>query len=492
MDIKSYLKTDTEVSIPDFKSFFKKSSDTFAESILEVLYPKRIIKRIVYQPRLGMWYPFLDIIESTPGKTQLTLMYGKVPLSLSQRKECVICGNYIDSEPKEELAVSDNSKTIGKGYKKNEGKIKNNRQIKEHGKREIKRTPYPNTPNQEKINIPIALCRECQEKVYFDYYTCLRRIVFLSNNNEHHEKRENHFQKNPHKEHRSENYEGEVLCENLLSPECGFPINSEKTNPCLKNHAIGISILNANMMKIHIAPFSSIKYKIIKDGGICGIILGCKNKILNLEILKKLFPKISRSITNIIDIDYDEYKYMKIRMPFSSFDPSERIQLAYQLFTLNFLSYYDNQNIRKIINPLIERAISPLKNLMKEMDVRFDLEILDFLELLHYFTPLERNFREELEKILTNSLGLSNETDFQEALSNIISINNLDESKKYFKKLTEILKNHIKFYDFNEPDIDLEIHEILCAFGSHLVIKSNISRKPLIIDINELIGRRVI
>ena len=122
-------------------------------------------------------------------------------------------------------------------------------------------------------------------KVYYNYWNCLQYVwdnncQILQDNNKF---KEDLIRKNS-------------ICDNFLEPRCRYPRDAERTNPCLKNHAIGLVLENECRFKIIIGPYDSLKYRMIWNGGLLGIILGYSNRILNLDILNSTLNKIYSEI----------------------------------------------------------------------------------------------------------------------------------------------------------------------------------------------------
>jgi hypothetical protein len=533
LDIESRLKQE-DVALFNLRDVIGQFSDSFAESTLEIIYPEQVIKRIILKPVLGRWYPFFDIVSSSSTDMQLSFMYGKVTFSLSTEKECVICHHKMNTTEKPSEYNYNNQKF--RQERDEVGEVKN----------------FVGSRSQEsdhptETRIPIALCSDCQEKIYYNYYFCLKRIINQGTKNS------NHIQKVDCDKSRKitnstnsieENNiisENRIICNNLLSPSCGFPINSERTNPCLKNHAFGISILKGNAMKMFVAPIESVKYKMIRTGGICGVIIGYSDRIMNLERVKEIYPRFinvlkqgetlngkngnKSSLTKnensslkkqqirqlVIDSEplepCKEYSQTKIYEPFENLDPAQKYDLAYYLFALHFFMYYKEPKIQSYIKSILERTSVPLKNILERVINSFDFEILDFLELIFSYPPVDRNFRNNIENEIIKDLDLDSNLDsdlakklkistaFQESLGDII--NKEEDSKDIltmFDKIIKVIKTYIPFYDsmqLNNTD-NLKVNEILCSFGTYLIARSNLTRTPILIDAEDLIGRKMV
>ena len=80
-------KTNTKATLRIFKKLEVKIVDSFAEEILKNIYPIKKIKRILYHPLNGRWYPHIDI-ESTGYHTQLSFFYGKLNLFILEDRFC--------------------------------------------------------------------------------------------------------------------------------------------------------------------------------------------------------------------------------------------------------------------------------------------------------------------------------------------------------------------------------------------------------------------
>ncbi len=78
---------------------FQKTLSDFASDSLCSLYPSSIIKRIVYRPMIGRWFPHVDVI--TQGyKSQVSFFFDELTMCLSKERYCSLCGLEIQGTPK--------------------------------------------------------------------------------------------------------------------------------------------------------------------------------------------------------------------------------------------------------------------------------------------------------------------------------------------------------------------------------------------------------
>jgi len=362
----------------------------------------------------------------SPGyESQLTLFYGKYSLKLSSEKRCSLCLKLLN-----------------------------------------------NSLNTNYI-LPISLCSDCLSKVHFRYWFCLRNIY-------------NNGVKN------SLEYSSNIdfkICGNLFKAQCGFPINSEKINPCLKNHAIAIILKDFDTIEIIIGSLESIKYQIIACGGLLSVILGNRNRIMNLEKLELVFNDITFIIDNFIR-DYEGEKFKFIYGKFQ-FETSKNSKFIKTCLLISFLRYYKCYTIKKIFQNLFAEAIIFLKHLITHIfyEIKYDIEILDFIELYKLFPPLSSGLRSYIEEFL---IGFFESQKISSVLDKILedTLHNI-EIEKYFEdiKLVNGYKDSINNY-YNRKEINME--EVLYSCGSYLFIREVQKKKIRVISIQEIIGRNII
>ena len=362
----------------------------------------------------------------SPGyESQLTLFYGKYSLKLSSEKRCSLCLRLLN-----------------------------------------------NSSNTNYI-LPISLCSDCLSKVHFGYWSCLRNIY-------------NNGVKN------SLEYSSNVdfkICENLFKPQCGFPINSEKINPCLKNHAIAIILKDFETIEIIIGSLESIKYQIIAYGGLLSVILGNRNRIINLEKFELVFGDIASIIDNFVR-DYEREKFKCIYGNFQ-FETLKNYKYIKTWLLISFLRYYNYYVVKKIFQNLFVKAIIFLKHLIKHIlyEIKCEIEIIDFIELYKLFPPLSsflRSYIEEsfIEFFESQNLSCVFDKILKESLHNI-------EIEYYFGNINLFygLKDSNNNY-YNRKEINIK--EVLYSCGSYLFIRETQKKKIRVISIQEIIGRNII
>ncbi len=414
------------------KEIIQEISDDCTKNILTLLYPTKVIKRFIFRPLLGRWYPYIDI-KSEGYESQLSLFFGKINMKFSMERECSYCGKILDN-----LKCSIDF-------------------------------------------LPVLLCSRCFSKVYYGYWNCLKEVY---NNN---------FA-NPTK---NKNFKQRVICEDLFAPKCGYPIGSERTNPCLKNHAIGLIMVGDSTLKVIIGSLDALKYHMIWEGSLLGLILGYSNRIMNIEILEKMLNKIflvlesciekfnnnDKNPENIINNSFfGEYK-VKLISTYSNINNSLNNYALGQWILINFLRYYRNFEIKRFIYNFFEKPLSFLKVLLKGILKEIDIEILQFIELYKYFTPLSFDLRHAFEDNFKEMLDIKEIAEFsRNAIEHKAGLTFFDITKTF---------GNISFINFKALAKELEIYEILCALGPILIVNSNISDKPMLLSMYDLIGRKV-
>jgi hypothetical protein len=98
---------------------------------------------------------------------------------------------------------------------------------------------------------------------------------------------------------------------------------------------------------------------------------------------------------------------------------------------------------------------------------------------------LSLELRQYYEQVFKKLLDVSDIRDF--STKRIERSNNLT--------LSEILKTIAEstpFVDFDELGTkEIELREVLCSFGSLLIVDSNISKVPMLLHLSDLVGRTI-
>ncbi|MEJ2250044.1 MAG: hypothetical protein P8Y97_10330 [Candidatus Lokiarchaeota archaeon] len=462
----------------EIDGFLGEGLDDLTREYLRVLYPEKAIKRILFKPYLGKWYPYIDS-WSPNSDLQLSLFYGPVNITLSREKQCLACRAKLNSKEKE-----NNLKNKG-------GSI-----LKE-----------------------IALCEECQKRMHFNYFTCLIKILQNSINfSELRNKAITTNENNNSSKDSLKNNKVQVCCENLLSPACGFPMNSENTNPCLLNHGIGITVNNQTSITILIAPLSKLKYYMIRKGGLLGVIFGYSNRIINLDTLEKELEHILNQITNRLHLIFksrhlkEEIEEIQLSFPqinkriqfkknFQDFKTQTLSNLQYTsnksntsnlsifwMFLINFLHYYQSYQINSYINKILQIPVKILKQLIIELTKNTNLEILDFCKLYEMIIPYSSDFRNYLEKEVINVFERPSEAE-AEFLANLNNFLRSHSEKDVFQKFSTVF-NKIPNLNLDQiSDSEIQIQNVMGCLGSNLLVKTSLREDPQIINVEELIGR---
>ena len=165
----------------------------FAKDLFSMLYPLKTVKRFIYRPMLGRWYPHIDV-DLLGYDMQLGFFFDEVGVSFSKERFCCKCG----------------------------AKLSEERPLNSY--------------------IPISLCSDCNVKIFYEYWDCLNSL-YCSNSlmNDHFSnKDDNNKDDNTHKNVQKS------ACDDFLKPRCGYPFDGEYVNPCLKNHGIGLILVNTS------------------------------------------------------------------------------------------------------------------------------------------------------------------------------------------------------------------------------------------------------
>jgi hypothetical protein len=258
-------------------------------------------------------------------------------------------------------------------------------------------------------------------------------------------------------------------------------------------------MIDDSTFKIVVGTLDNLKYKMIWDGGLFGLIFGCSNRIINLEIFKKKLSEfflIIKSCTdefNELDIKNNNFSpesflrkcKIKLISQYSDLKNWQDKHAIFQWILISFLKYYKNYQIQQFIGKYFDRPLYFLRNLIERLIEKNDLELLQFIKLYKYFTPLSLELRQYYEQVFKKLLDVSDIRDF--STKRIERSNNLT--------LSEILKTIAEstpFVDFDELGTkEIELREVLCSFGSLLIVDSNISKVPMLLHLSDLVGRTI-
>lgn len=466
-------------------------ADLFIEDSLSLIYPPRTIKRILYRPFLGKLYPYIDI--KTPNiLTQLSFFYGRLNMRISRERKCCVCEKVLNKSDEEIIWEA---------------------------------------------KVPLYVCQECRGDIFYDYWDCLRSTLLEASG------RMINFGK----------AESSKVCPNFLEPQCGFPMESTHLNPCLENYGIGLLIRDAGTLALYAAPLTKLKYIMLWDGGIAGVILGYKRIIIQLDKLEELVKIIGRISQNTIrtlnKTLESEHCPIKISLPQTgktegSHKFSHKNNALNEWILYNFLDYYQFYEAQKYCKIFLQRPLLILRELLEHILREVRIEILEFLKFYKWYPPLAFNFREWLKENFKKTLDLkymrdftcermerlrdgaiySKENSVENALNSRNIYNNYLASKSnlkngYVKDINHDIQNNenittpqnenslqsiqapymnfleqfcpISQIKFNELTEELEIYEILGSFGKNLIINSNIHPHPCQINLNDLSGRSI-
>jgi hypothetical protein len=448
------------------KTIVQESSSPIAESALkayeELLHPLTIIKRIVYKPYLGHWYPYLDIYS--PGYwSQLSFLYGKVSIHISNVRRCSRCLGNLG----------------GDGVLTEE--------------------------------IPIALCKSCSNTVYYGYYRCLSNILkrALAENKTSQTQGRNKSERLD-RNRIDGNLISTVVCRDLLNPDCGAMVDLERINPCLKNHGIGLILYNQNKIGVLIGTIESIRYQMIWKGGIYGVLLGYSNKIMNLELLEKEMNSVTQALkavfsnySKISNIGSPEIIPAMVYDDFHLLDKT-KLDLGILQILVNFFNFYPDYNSKKIVRYILMRCIEIVEAIGGQVLSKLEssIEILDIIEIFKIQNPLHVELRGFLENIMKKEF-LNSDVDQMELvtegrLMNImpsisrIIVRKIQSFRYPIESLVRRIRDELGLVQTDQLRGGLEIQEVLGSFGSFLIVKGDFSEKLSLIQIGELIGQEII
>ena len=426
--------------------------DDFTKNALSLVYPAKFLKRIIYRPFGNQWFPYIDVV-SEGYDLQQSFFFGKVMINFSQERYCSICGNKI-------------------------------------------------TSNFLKVKIiPVSLCSNCFSRIYYGYWECISSVIrnlekFQDKSLFKRDLIQTNFERDLIKENFKDN-DGMVVCENFFKPRCGFPLRADLISPCFKNHGIGIVVKNSFQIQILIGALDFLKYKMIQEGGLLGLILGYQNKILNLRQIGEILMEIKReieyyterynqSIINNKDDDKKNFFYTGIiRYDYDSYTkPSFVSPRSLKEWTiLSFLRYYPNFGVKHFLKIYFKSILNYLEGLIKILVIKLGLDVLDFIKLYKIFPPLSSGVRQRYLKKLLNCLGINTISEFS---FNLIEVK--------FNNFSQFLNNFnlIKYFNLDDYDLDFDIYEIHASFGQYLIAETNLFEDLITINIRDLLGRQII
>lgn len=92
--------------------------------------------------------------------------------------------------------------------------------------------------------------------------------------------------------------------------------------------------------------------------------------------------------------------------------------------------------------------------------------------------------RKYCEKLFINILELNRITEFSRAILKNLKEPFISDGANWIK--------HFFMINFENSSKELELKEVSCALGRFLIISSNFSEAPALLDINDLIGRKIL
>ncbi len=452
---------------PGIMQITESTSDGFTKAALSLLYPPRKVKRILFRPYVGKLFPYIDV-ETPNQRTQLSFFYGRVNICFSRDRRCIGCGTILNKEESERKRVNLDS-------------------------------------------IPLYLCNKCEKRIFYDYWECLHSTIIhatrptLNQTQTTSSARENGVISKGNKGTKPNR-----RCDNFLEARCGYPIDSPYINPCLKNHGIGLLISDDYAVKVLAAPLDILRYMMMWEGGIIGIILGRKRQIINLEMLEENLQKVIYTTKIAIHNCGCQANANKenddiiLRVPQVEKNRNNKIYaIPKQSILYSFLKYYKAHEVQKYSKILIDKPLFILKSVLEEVGRVCKLYILEFINLYERYPPLNFQLRKSLEALFTSRLNIKKVDQFQCSMMNDIhSKGSNNQSTNELFKLGEFeISREFKaflnsFWSYEHLELsnltqDLEIYRIMGAFGKILIVESNQSNKPITLNMNELSGRLI-
>jgi len=392
-----------------------------SEDYLSDLYPQKVIRRILYLPLNNRWYPFADVQASNKKGSQLTLFYDTVHFSLSKNRICCLC-----ERPLSRLYMN-------------------------------------------KSDFPLGLCEICKSKIVYNYFDCLediyrsslQRVIQLDN---------------------SDRGIASCICSNLLEPRCGLPLSFERTNSCLKDHAIAIIFKDFSTIQVRIGLKATLKYKVLRDGGIFSVIFGMSYTILNIEKLGSILCNIFEELLNFT-MNFNETREpsdnFTVNLDFARTSENVIKKMMESILLLQFLEYYQDHRAKLYLESLFGDIINFFLQLIGVMHKKFNFIILDYIELYKKYPPLNLELRFAVERYFEQELGIR-------SIEELFKLNFTELNLKLKRGWNTYLES-ARF--FTEIEESLEIYKVYAALGSSLLIQSDLYTFPIFITIRECIGR---
>jgi len=198
--------------------------------------------------------------------------------------------------------------------------------------------------------------------------------------------------------------------------------------------------------------------------------------------LPKFYLKISEAMINITfngsDKEQEKTESLRLNATLKPIDISS-ILIS---FLINLLDYYPNFLIQHFISKYFERTFEFLKGLLRKVILELNLEILDFIELHKAYPPIHFELRSVLEQ------QIKKEFDIKEI--NQLTLGHLSKLMSFE---TNVLNNVIDPDIINLNDLvgEFEIYHILWSIGPYIFSKTSASQNISVINLYDLLGRRI-
>ncbi len=236
--------------------------------------------------------------------------------------------------------------------------------------------------------------------------------------------------------------------------------------------------MDAHHLMVLIGRIDTIKYKMIWMGGLIGIILGFSNRIMNLCVLKEALPAFYTHLYEHTDQYNNIHPTSRITIfkEYFKMENEGKEEIMCNWFLFSFLNYYINIEVRHFLRKYLLKPIEYLKFILNNICIKCELEVLDFLELTQIYPPIDFTLREKVENQLFQGHSLKF---FLECIKE-----NTSDSHNLKSLCQEC------FHIVEKQSQELELKKIVWGMGQFILAQSDMGEKPILININEIIGRK--
>lgn len=418
------------------------------DCISAYLNPPQIIKRIIHKPILGYWYPHVDV-QVNGRDPQLSLLQGNMSIRLSKNVYCPICSQKLQKETRDFEFDLD--------------------------------------------FFPLASCSDCRARILHGYLECLDRIIrkginaitFSNEKDTPNAMVQSGPSSSSMKEFKSNSsLAARVCCEDFFNSRCGIKTKLDETAPCYLNHSIGLILEDYETIKVIIGTIHKLKYMMMRNGGLMGVILGKTSQILNLDLFERRVPVYLQKLKDSVDLygtlKMDE-KINDLQIWFQTKHglPGNPKKVNFWLL-VNFLSYYKDSDFTWLYFKLFDKPLKAFRFIINYVVEHTDLELIDSIQIHKSLVPIKREIREACKMHFIKILDLDDLSDF--------SKDKLDDPE-----FNALLNNFEPFIQLSKSDFKegVEIRTISGAMATYLIGITNKGVNPVIINSNHLLGRQI-